>query len=243
LYYDPVGRAGFAKTYNEGLVLLEGFLLIEYSGIDITWLGHDCFRIEGEKTIYTDPFKIGGGKPADLILITHSHFDHLSPEDIQKIWARDTVVVAPKDCQPQLNQLVLKEVKTARPEDRLAIEGVEIRPVPAYNINKFRSPGIPYHPKHGGGVGYVFTIGGVTFYHTGDTDLIPEMENLKIDVMFTPVSGTYVMTVDEAVRAVKKIAPKLAIPMHYGIIVGSQSDAERFSQNASCRVEILETED
>lgn len=217
--------------------------MIEYAGLRIAWLGHDCFRIEGEKTIYTDPFKIGGEKTGDLILITHSHFDHLSPEDIQKIAAGDTVAVAPDDCRAQLSRLGLKEVKTVRPGDLLTVEGVEVRTIPAYNVDKFRSPGVPYHPKQGEGVGYVFTIGGVTLYHTGDTDLIPEMEGLKIDVMFTPVSGTYVMTADEAAQAVKKISPKLAIPMHYGTIVGSRNDAERFSQNADCRVEILEKED
>jgi L-ascorbate metabolism protein UlaG (beta-lactamase superfamily) len=216
--------------------------LIKYGNIGISWLGHDCFRIEGSNVIYTDPYRLRYGKPADLILISHAHSDHFSPDDIRKIVAQDTVVVAPENCKEKLEQLAIKEIRVVKLEDSLKVKDVEVRTMPMYNVDKFRSPGVPFHPK-GFGVGYIFTMDEVTFYYAGDTDLIPEMDELKVDVMFTPVSGTYVMTADEAAQAARKIKPKLALPMHYGTIVGSRSDADKFSRNAGCRVEILEKED
>ncbi|MCL4435270.1 MAG: MBL fold metallo-hydrolase [Thaumarchaeota archaeon] len=216
--------------------------MIKYDSIEVFWLGHDCFRIEGSRVIYTDPYKLMKRKPADLILVTHPHADHLSPDDIRKLVTKDTVVVAPESCIENLQPLDLKDVRIVKQGDQLEVKDIEIRAVPMYNVNKFRSPGIPFHPKRFG-VGYVFKMNGTTFYHTGDTDLIPEMEGLKVDVMFTPVSGTYVMTAQEASQATMKIKPKLAIPMHYGSIVGSRIDAEEFSRYAGCRVEILDKED
>ncbi len=216
--------------------------MIKYDSIEIFWLGHDCFRIEGSRVIYTDPYKLVDGKPADIILVSHPHSDHLSPEDLRKLVAKDTVVIAPDSSKEKLQPLDLKDVRIVKQGDQLEVKNIEVRAMPMYNVNKFRSPGVPFHPK-GFGVGYIFKMDGTTFYHAGDTDLIPEMEGLKVDVMFTPVSGTFTMTADEASQATKKIKPKLAIPMHYGSIVGSRSDADRFSQNAGCRVEILEKED
>lgn len=194
-------------------------------------------------TVYTDPFRIRGGKPADLILVTHSHFDHFSPEDIRKVASSSSVAVAPRDCEDGLKRLGLREVKTVAAGGRVEVSDVEVKAVPAYNVNKFRSPGVPFHPKQGGALGYVFKMGGVTLYHTGDTDFIPEMEGLSVDVMFVPVSGTYVMTADEAAEATRRVKPKLAIPMHYGSIVGGRGDAEKFSRLATCEVEILSRED
>lgn len=216
--------------------------MIEYSGLKISWLGHNCFRIEGDVAVYTDPFKIKGGKPADLILISHSHSDHLSPDDVRKVVSGDSIAVAPRDCEAGLEKLGLKDVKTVAEGESLEVLGVSVKAVPAYNVNKFRSPGVPFHPRQSEGVGYVFKMGGVTIYHTGDTDFIPEMEGLNIDVMLIPVSGTFVMTAEEAAQATERIEPRLAIPMHYGTIVGSRSDAEKFSGLAECKVEILDRE-
>ncbi len=197
---------------------------------NIHWLGHDSFRIDGDVTIYIDPWKLtAGSPPADLILITHNHSDHFSPDDIAQIRGGDTELVAPAVVASKLTGPVHK-VKAG---DHLTVKGVEIQVLPAYNINK------KYHPQHAGHVGYVLTVGGQRIYHAGDTDAIPEMEGLRPDIALLPVSGTYVMDADEAVEAVKLLQPGLAIPMHYGAIVGSEADALRFQQLSPAPVLIL----
>ncbi len=219
-----------------------GFMF-EYKGLKISWLGHDSFRIQNSQIIYIDPFEIKTGVKADLIFITHEHFDHCSPKDLKKIINPETIIVASNLCKSELSGLKVKEIKYVKPGDEFEVKGVKVKAIPAYNINKFRQPGVPFHPKENQGLGYLLDIGGVTIYHTGDSDFIPEMEGLKPDIALIPVSGTYVMTADEAIQAVSKIMPKIAIPMHYGAIVGSKKDAERFSQKASCEVHILEKEE
>jgi L-ascorbate metabolism protein UlaG (beta-lactamase superfamily) len=134
-------------------------------------------------------------------------------------------------------------VRVVAPGDRVEVGGVVVEAVAAYNTNKFREPGKPFHPKADGKVGYLIGIGGIRIYHAGDTDQIPEMATAAgVDVALLPVSGTYVMTADEAIAACAAIAPRLAIPMHYGSIVGSVADAETFRRGAGCRVEILTAE-
>jgi len=187
---------------------------------DIHWLGHDTFKIAGEKTIYTDPFKIKRRDTADVILITHDHFDHCSPADVRKIQGPGTVIVATPDCAGKLSG----EVKTVKPGDRIMANGIEVEAVPAYNTNK------QFHPKDRGWVGYVFTVRGQRIYIAGDTDHIPEMKALNVDIALLPVSGTYVMTAEEAVKAALDIKPKTAVPMHYGSIVGDEGDARRFAE-------------
>lgn len=209
--------------------------MFEYEGVKISWLGHDCFRIKDGETIYIDPFRIEGGEKADIILVTHEHYDHCSPEDIKKITSDKTVIVANSACKGQLSRLQMREIKLVKPGDKLTVEGVEIEAVPSYNINK------PFHPK-GDKLGFILTLKGVRIYHAGDTDRIPEMKNFKADVALLPVCGTYAMTAEEAVQAVKDIGPKLAVPMHYGTIVGSLKDAERFKEKAGCPVEIMRKE-
>ena len=132
---------------------------------NVHWLGHACFKITGEKVVYTDPFQIQGGETADIILITHDHYDHLSKEDISKIQGDDTVVVVPSASVDR----VKGHVRSVQPGDQLTVAGVEIRIVPAYNTNK------QFHPKSAGHVGYLFKVDDVTYYHSGDTDIIPEM--------------------------------------------------------------------
>ena len=205
----------------------------------ITWLGHDSFRIESSdgKVIYIDPWKLApAAPPADLILITHEHFDHLSLEDVQRVRKEDTVIVASAPAARQITGAV----RAVRPGDQITVQGFEVRAVPAYNVNKFRSPGQPFHPKEQGYVGFVITVDGLRIYHAGDTDVIPEMRDIEADIALLPVSGTYVMTAEEALEAVRIIQPRVAIPMHYGSIVGSRSDAERFAREASVEVRILE---
>src|SRR3989338_4038147 len=126
--------------------------------------------------------------------------------------------------------------------EKLLKQGITIETIPAYNINKFRAPNMPFHPKQDGRVGFIITVNGKRIYHAGDTDCIPEMQQLKnIDIALLPVSGTYVMTPEEAVQAVKIIKPKIAIPMHYAAVVGNDTDAEKFKILATpfCQILIL----
>lgn len=199
----------------------------------IHWLGHDAFRIDGPTTIYIDPYQLKGSqKPAGLVLITHDHYDHCSTEDLNKIRREDTIVVTVQAAASKLKG----DIRIVQPGDSLVAAGIPIEAVPAYNIGK------KFHPKQAGYVGFILTIDGQRIYHAGDTDLIPEMETLEADVALLPVSGTYVMTAEEAVRAADLIEPKLIIPMHYGSIVGSDADATYVAQNSKRDVKVLKRE-
>ncbi len=215
-------------------------------GITVTWLGHDGFRIKAERTVYIDPYHLSGRpEPADLLLITHEHSDHLSPDDMRKVATASTSVVTIGSCEAKAKEARAKEVRVVKPGDRIEVAGVGIEATPAYNLNKFRSPGNPFHPQGDGKVGFLLTIAGKRIFHAGDADNIPEFERARgVDVALLPVSGTYVMTPAEAVEAARAIAPKIAVPMHYGAIVGSEADARTFRDGATafCRVEILTPE-
>jgi L-ascorbate metabolism protein UlaG (beta-lactamase superfamily) len=201
---------------------------------NIEWLGHDSFRLRGEgPVVYIDPYKLERPEPAaDLILITHDHHDHLDPEALAALRKDGTVIAGPHAVATQVGGCT--EVKAGEERE---LAGVRVKVVPAYNVNKFRNPGEPFHPK-GLGVGYLVEMDGETIYHTGDSDAIPEMEGLQPDVALLPVSGTYVMTADEAAEAARAIRPRRAIPMHYASIVGSDADARRFAELAQVPVEI-----
>jgi L-ascorbate metabolism protein UlaG (beta-lactamase superfamily) len=206
---------------------------------NIHWLGHDSFRIEGDGVvIYTDPWQLEGGPKADVILITHDHGDHCSPADVDKLKKQDTIIITIADAAAKLSG----SIRVVKPGEELTVKGIPIRTVPAYNLNKFRSPGVPFHPREAGHVGFVFVVEGRRIYHAGDTDNIPEMAGIDVDVAMLPVSGIYVMTADEAVGAAERIKPKVAIPMHVGRGIGSLQDAESFKEKASVPVEILPIE-
>ena len=217
--------------------------MFEYRGVKLSWLGHDGFRIQNGKVIYIDPFKIGDrGPKADIVLISHEHFDHLSIEDLKKIVTANTVVVAHAQSAGELSKLKVKETKIVKPGDKVTIGEIMIQAVPAYNLNKGPEPGKVFHPKEDGKLGFVVTVKGIRIYHAADSDHIPEMKGLNPDVALLPVSGTYVMTPQEAAEAAASVNPKIAIPMHYDAIVGTKNDAEAFMRLAKCEVKILEKE-
>jgi len=200
---------------------------------NIHWLGHDSFRIDGEGVVvYIDPYRLKDGPKADLILVTHDHSDHASMVDVALIQKQDTIIVTIEAAAKKLSG----QIKTVKPGEEHTVKGIAIKTVPAYNLTKFRSPGVPFHPKDAGHVGYLITVKGLTIYHTGDSDFIPEMKGLKPDVALLPVSGTYVMTAEEAAEAAAAIQPKVAIPMHVGEGIGSLADAERFREKAAVPV-------
>jgi len=195
---------------------------------NLHWLGHDSFRLDGPPTVYFDPWKLPPSSPvADVILVSHDHGDHCSPADVKKISGPKTTVIANPTAAAKLTG-----ARVIRPGEKITVGEVTIEAVPAYNTTKFRSPGNPFHPQKAEHNGYIVTVGGERLYHAGDTDHIPEMSKLKCDVALLPVSGTYVMTAEEAAEAAKTIKPRVAVPMHYGDadVVGVRADAERFKK-------------
>ena len=201
---------------------------MKIENINIEWLGHASFKISNSKIIYIDPWKIKNNDKADLILITHEHYDHFSLADIQKLIGDNTIIVAPEYAAPK----IIGNVKTIRPREKLNIKGIEIEAVRAYNINK------KFHPIEKDYIGYIINLDNTKVYHSGDTDLIPEMRSIKTDIALLPVGGTYTMTAEEAANAANIINPKVAIPMHFGDIIGTREDAEKFKSLCKCKVEI-----
>lgn len=200
----------------------------------LVWLGHDAFLIEGSPTIYVDPVRIEDDSPeADLILITHGHFDHCSPADIAKIATDDTVIVAPPDCAPGVRELGA-EHRLVEAGARLELLGVDVEAVPAYTRRS------RMHGRANGWIGYLISNGDERWYHAGDTDYIVEMRDIRADIACVPVSGGTVMDPVEAAAAAGCIGAGTTLPMHYGTFMGSREDAERFRELADVPVEVLE---
>lgn len=219
---------------------------MKIQNIEIKWLGHSSFLIQNEKKIYIDPYNIQGGE-ADIVLISHPHYDHCSLADINKIVKQGTVIVCPADCQSKITKLD-KEVELQVIEAGQTIEldrGIKIGAVPAYNTDK------GFHPKSESWLGYILKMGNVIVYYAGDTDLIPEMEKLSgyssqgEFVALLPIGGKFTMNAEEAAEAASLIKPSLVLPMHYGNIIGSIEDAQKFvklCQEREIKAEILEKE-
>ena len=196
----------------------------------ITWFDHASFMIEGERRVYIDPWEIPDGATADLILISHDHFDHCSPPDVAKIATKDTVIVTTPDCTVRFPD---RRVVTVLPDEKRKVQGIEIETVEAYNLNK------DFHNRSSRWVGFVFTLDGQRIYYVGDSDATPQMKAVKADIVLVPVGGTYTMDAREAAAAINKMMPAIAIPYHWGKIVGSEEDAELFKELCKTRVEIL----
>jgi L-ascorbate metabolism protein UlaG (beta-lactamase superfamily) len=208
--------------------------------LEFTHIAHDTFKIQGSKAIYTDPFKVKNRDEADIVLLSHEHFDHLSLPDLNKVITDKTTIVASPLCADDLEGVRVKTTLFLDPGKALTVGSVRIEAVPAYNVNKFREPGKAFHPKEEKRLGFVITMDGTRVYFAGDTDFIPEMKNIQCDIALLPISGTYVMTVEEAVQAVAAIKPKIVVPMHYGAIVGEYADATKFQNLVkNCQVEIV----
>ena len=209
--------------------------------IELKWLGHSGFCMKNSRVIYIDPYNIKeNSAKADIILITHSHYDHCSVADMKKIIKDGTRIVITADCQSKITRFDTPiRMEIISPGQERDFGGIKISTLPAYNTDK------PFHPKEECWVGYLIKLDGVVIYHAGDTDVIPEMQKLtghkqkdKKFVALLPVGGRFTMTFEEAFEAAKLIKPSLAIPMHYGSITGREEDAQEFVE--LCKTENIE---
>lgn len=205
---------------------------MKIEGVEINWLGQSGFLIKDSKVIYIDPYNINSQEKADIILITHSHYDHCSIADIEKIIKDGTKIIVTADCQSKITKFTQNiEMQVIEPGKEIDLGSVKIKSVPAYNINK------EFHEKSEGWLGYIVKIDNIIIYHAGDTDLIPEMSNLtgfgkqgNKFIAMLPIGGKYTMTAEEAAQAANIIKPSVAIPMHYGSLIGTDEDAVKFAE-------------
>ena len=207
----------------------------------LEWLGHSGFRIAARgATVYIDPYRVPDGPKADLILVTHGHYDHYSPQDVERLSHDETRLVAPAAVAERAGG----RVTSIAPGEEIELEsvpGMQVAAVAAYNTSKRDREGRLFHPREAGWVGYDLNVRGERLYHSGDTDVIPEMDAVAgVDVALLPVSGVYVMTAGEAAEAARRMQPRLAVPMHWGEHIGTREDAEAFAQRAPVEVRILE---
>ncbi len=211
----------------------------------VAWLGHAGFRVQTRgATVYVDPYRVpAGAPPADLILVTHGHYDHFSPRDVEALSHDDTWLIAPA----AVAERVSGRVASIAPGETIELEylhGIDVTAVAAYNTSKRDSDGELFHPRAAGGVGFDLNVRGERLYHAGDTDVIPEMDAVVgVDVALLPVCGTYVMTAGEAVEAARRIQPRIAVPSHWGSHLGTRADAEAFAERAPVEVQILDQAD
>jgi L-ascorbate metabolism protein UlaG (beta-lactamase superfamily) len=208
----------------------------------VTWLGHSGFLIRaGRAHVYIDPYRVPEGAPAaDVILVTHHHYDHFSPQDVERLSTDRTWLIGP----PTVAERVAGQVVSIAPGQLVEpdnVRGIDVRGVAAYNTSKRDKDGNPFHPREAGGLGFDLRVRGERLYHAGDTDVIPEMDEVHgVEVALLPVSGVYVMTAGEAAEAARRIAPKVAVPMHWGDHIGTRADATAFARKAPVEVRILD---
>lgn len=201
---------------------------------NIEVLYHSSIRINKEKIIYIDPFKINKDyNDADVIFITHSHYDHFSEEDIEKVKKENTIIIIPEELLTKVLKLgfTRDNIVTVEPNECDIVLDIKFETIPAYNINK------TFHPKENGWVGYVLELNNVRYYIAGDTDINEENRKVRCDVAFVPVGGTYTMDFKEAATLINEIKPKVAVPIHYGSIAGTDQDAIDFSKLLHPKIE------
>lgn len=192
---------------------------------NIEVLIHSSIKFSKDIIIYFDPYKINKEyHDADIIFITHSHYDHYSPLDIKKVTKNNTIVVCPKDVKEELLKLDINNIIEVVPNKDYEVLNIKFKTIPAYNINK------NFHPKENNWIGYLINYNNVKYYIAGDTDITEENKNIICDVAFVPIGGTFTMDYKEAASLINEIQPKIAVPTHYGLIVGNKDDGIKFSK-------------
>ena len=192
---------------------------------NIEVLIHSSIKFSKDIIIYFDPYKINKEyHDADIIFITHSHYDHYSPLDIKKVIKDNTIIVCPEDVKEELLKLNIKNIIEVVPNKDYEVLNIKFKTIPAYNINK------NFHPKENNWVGYLINYNNVKYYIAGDTDITEENKNIICDVAFVPIGGTFTMDYKEAASLINEIQPKIAVPTHYGLIVGNKDDGIKFSK-------------
>ena len=192
---------------------------------NIEVLYHSSIRISKNKVIYIDPFKIDKNyNDADIVFITHDHYDHYSEEDIDKVINKNTTIIIPEELLTKLLRKGINKnaIITVEPNVKYMVQGIKFETIPAYNTNK------SFHPKENDWVGYIITLNDIRYYIAGDTDITEENRKVKCDVAFVPVGGTYTMDFKEAAQLINEIQPKIAVPIHYGSVIGTEQDASDF---------------
>lgn len=208
---------------------------------NIEWLGHSTIKINNQnQVIYIDPYNIKQDyNNADIIFITHSHYDHFSEDDIRKVQKEETVIIITEDLYQKVLDLgfIKGNIFVVRPNKSYKVHNIKFDTIPSYNVNK------KFHPKENNWVGYVIDINGVKYYIAGDTDINDENKMVKCDVAFLPVGGTYTMDFEEAANLANIIEPKLVVPIHYGSLVGTLEDAKNFKQEVkeTIKCEIMQS--
>ena len=192
---------------------------------NIEVLIHSSIKFSKDIIIYFDPYKINKDyHDADIIFITHSHYDHYSPLDIKKVIKDNTIIVCPEDVKEELLKLDIKNIIEVVPNKDYEVLNIKFKTIPAYNINK------NFHPKENNWIGYLINYNNVKYYIAGDTDITEENKNIICDVAFVPIGGTFTMDYKEAANLINEIQPKIAVPTHYGLIVGNKDDGIKFSK-------------